>query len=126
MMKKNIPPFLIGSTFPLSLIRRHVAISPQSLKELKEELQHRLFFSFWGHQSTLKAANTLLDADVEPKTVRPAIHLDADNFPTMDGQQFTECWVLSPDYIAGFRPPIGEEVAEDKIIGWQVLKITWD
>jgi hypothetical protein len=36
-----------------------------------------------------------------------------------------ECWVLSPDYPPGFRPAIGEEVTDDKIIGWQVLKIKW-
>jgi len=125
-MKYSLPPFLIGSTFSLSLIRRHVSITPHPLQRLKDELQKRIFVSFWGHQNTLQAACTILGANIEPRSVRPAIQLDDNNFPILDGQKFTECWVLSPDYIAGFRPEIGEEVSSDKIIGWQVLQITWN
>jgi hypothetical protein len=56
---------------------------------------------------------------------RPAITLSDDNFPQLDGSTFEECWVFSPDYKAGFRPKIGQEVEEKNIIGWQVLKIRW-
>ncbi len=118
-------PFLVGSTFPLTLIRRKIIISPESLQELKIQLRHRPFSSFWGHQNTIRAAGALLGVDIAPLSARPVIQLDDDNFPTLHGEKFDECWVLSPDYPPGFRPAIGEEVADDKIIGWQVLKIKW-
>lgn len=118
-------PILIGSTFPLSLIRRPVLISPNDIDTLKALLQSRPIVSFWGHQNTLSAARQILGADVGPSAERPALELDADKLPTMNGCQFAECWVLSPEYINGFRPQIGEEVGIEKIIGWQVLKIEW-
>jgi len=121
----KLSAFLIGSTFPLTLIRRQITISPESLQELKSQLQYRPFSSFWGHQNTIRAAGALLGVDITPLTIRPVIQLDDDNFPTLHGEKFNECWVLSPDYPPGFRPAIGEEVTDDKIIGWQVLKIKW-
>lgn len=125
-MEKDQPAILIGSTYPLSLIRRGVSISPQSTETLRQEILTRPICSFWGHKNTLSAAEHLLGVDVRPKTDRPAIILNGENLPCLDGECFQECWVLSPDYVNGFRPAIAEEVATDKIIGWQILKITWE
>lgn len=116
---------LIGSTFPLSLIRRSVLITIENSECLKDLLKQKKVVSFWGHQTTITLANQLLGIDVSPSTSRPALRLTSDNFPTLDGLVFNECWVLSPDYEEGYRPKIGEEVPVDKIVKWQVLKIRW-
>ncbi len=124
-MSNNDKPILIGSTFPLSLVRRRVAIEPHEVAELRGLLAIRPIRSFWGHANTLPAAKTLLGTDLTPATERPALTLNADALPTLDGETFNECWVVSPDYTPGFRPQIGEEVPTDKIRGWQVLRIEW-
>lgn len=117
---------LIGSTFPLSLIRRRVVIEPRVLDELRERLCGAQVSSFWGHTNTLTAAAVLLGGvDLAPESNRPAVVLDGDGFPVLGGRQFDECWVLSPDYTPGFRPAIGEVVPTDKIAGWQVLRLAW-
>lgn len=117
---------LIGNSFPLSLIRKSkVVIQEVELKELKQCLEKAEVFSFWGHKNTLKAAEQIVGVSLEPRTIRPALELSEDYLPTLYGETFNECWILSPDYISGFRPAIGEEVTEDKIINWIVLKINW-
>lgn len=118
-------PILIGSTFPLSLIRARVVIEPHSIDDLKRELTERPVVSFWGHENTLVVANQILDANLTPATKRPAITLTENNLPVLNGIEFSECWILSPDYTPGFRPQIGEEVSADKITGWQVLRMAW-
>jgi hypothetical protein len=116
---------LVGSTFPLSLVRRPVLITPERVETLRTLLRQQGFASFWGHEATAGIAAALLDMDIRPATPRPALRLTAENLPALDGEVFTECWVLSPEYEAGYRPQIGEEVAGEKIHGWQVLKIRW-
>lgn len=123
---KRTDPVLLGSTFPMSLIRRRVMIAPAELEVLRKALQARGVASFWGHMSTLSAANGLLGVDVRPATDRPALRLADDGRPMLDGRVFDECWVLSPDYETGFRPALGEEVAPENIRGWQVLKMEWE
>ena len=123
--KAGEAPVLIGNTFPLSLIRRRVEIAPVALAELVALLQNRPVASFWGHTSTIHAANAILGIDVTPATARPPIQLSPDGLPSLDGIVFTECFALSPDYVPGFRPAIGEEVPAGKITGWQVLRILW-
>jgi hypothetical protein len=118
-------PILLGSTFPLSLVRRQVSIDPASLDELRAEVAVRPVASFWGHANSIAAANAMLGADVTPSTTRPALILDPEGFPSLDGVIFTECWVLSPEYVPGYRPAVGEEVAAVKIAGWQVLRMQW-
>ncbi len=119
-------PFLLGSTFPLSLIRRAVQIVPADLGQIRQKLKEAPFVSFWGHQNTLNLASELLHIDVRPTSERPALSLSTEKFPMLDGQVFKECWVLSPDYIPGFRPRIGSEVEIDQIRDWQVLRIRWE
>lgn len=119
-------PILIGSTFPLSLVRRRVVIEPLEQERVRLELQCRPFASFWGHVNTLAAANSMLGADVTPRTERPAVALDPNQFPALDGVSYRECFILSPDYAPGFRPKVGEELGPDKIAGWQALRMRWE
>ena len=117
---------LIGSTFPLSLIRKEVVITPKGIDILKEKLHNSQIFSFWGHSNTLKIANDILGFDLKPKCERPALKLNDDKLPILNGEVFQQCWVLSPNYIKGFRPQIGVEVTSEEIIEWEVLKINWE
>ena len=117
---------LIGNSFPLSLIRKNkVEIQKVPLINFKRCLNDAEIFSFWGHRNTLKVAEQILGVSLEPRTERPAIELNELCLPTLYGETFDECWVLSPNYIQGFRPSIGEEVKEDQISDWIVLKINW-
>lgn len=118
-------PILIGNSFPLSLIRTKVVIEPCPVDDLRRELACRPIYSFWGHRNTLAAANQLTGADLMPATDRPALQLSAPLCPVLGGIEFDECWILSPDYVSGYRPAIGEEVEQDKIVGWQVLRLKW-
>lgn len=114
---------LIGNTFPLSLIRRAANITPASLEELRRLASTEGFLSFWGHGNTRKAAIDILGFDPAPPHERPALVLSPDNLPSFDGHVFQDVWVLSPNYVSGFRPDPGTEVAADQITSWQVLKI---
>jgi hypothetical protein len=125
MENQSSRPLLIGSTFPLSLIRRPVRVSPRPVKVLWELVRTRPVMSFWGHANTLAAANRMLGIDLTPAVERPALVLDAASLPTLAGRTFEECWVLSPDYAEGFRPGVGQEVPMERIRGWQVLLIEW-
>ena len=116
---------LIGNSFPLSLIRRAVKIEPYPLSELTALLADAKIASFWGHSNTLAAVNALFGYDLTPKEQRPALQLSEENLPQYAGCNFTECWILSPDYFSDFRPAIGEEVSPEKIKSWQCLKITF-
>lgn len=117
---------LIGNSFPLSLIRKNkVEIQEVPLINFKRCLKDAEIFSFWGHRNTLKVAEQILGVSLEPRTERPAIELNELCLPTLYGETFDECWVLSPNYIQGFRPSIGEEVKEEQISDWIVLKINW-
>lgn len=118
-------PVLLGSTFPLSLVRRPVQIEPRGVEELRGLLQTHPCASFWGHANTLAAAAALLGVDVRPESERPALLLSSDNLPCLNGRAYDACWVLSPEYVPGYRPQVGEEVPLDKIQGWQALRITW-
>ncbi len=116
---------LLGNSFPLSLIRRPVAIEPFPAETLQERLQEAVLHSFWGHGNTLKAASQWLGEDLTPKTERPVILLSSEGLPQLDELVFRECFILSPDYRSGFRPAIGVEVAPEDILAWTVLKIEW-
>lgn len=119
-------PLLLGNSFPLSLVRRRVVITPRSLDELRVCAEGSCaegseVFSFWGHENTLVVARDWLGWDVTPRSLRPAITLDAERFPSLDGHSFSEVWIVSPDYHPGFRPEIGVEVSAVQIHGWQIL-----
>jgi hypothetical protein len=118
-------PVLLGNSFPLSLIRRPVRIEPRPLEELREAVADRGVVSFWGHANTLTAARQILGFDPAPAVQRPAVSLSAAQRPVLDGQEFEEVWVLSPDYRTGFRPELGREVPMEALLGWQVLRISF-
>jgi hypothetical protein len=122
---RNRGPFLVGSSFPLAMIRRRVVIEPTSIDVLRSAMKERPYVSFWGHSNTLAAAAAMLGADVTPASERPVLDVGTDNLPMLEGCSFTECWVVAPSYEPGFRPAVGEEVPLGKIDGWQVLRIDW-
>ena len=123
---QNNASILIGNTFPLTLIRRAVHIGPQTLDALLEATKGKTVVSFWGHANTLKRVEQFTGLSLAPSRERPIIQLQESRLPSMNGQTFCECWVLSPDYISSFRPAMGEEVPPEKISGWQILQLTWE
>ncbi len=118
---------LIGNSFSLSLIRKgEVRIAECALSELQANVcAGAEVCSFWGHENTLAAAERVIGFPLRPKMERPAIVCSSDGRPMFGGETFDVCWVLSPDYVSGYRPPIGTEVDESKIVGWKLLKLTW-
>jgi hypothetical protein len=125
LTKRGDMKILLGNAFPLSLIRNRVTIIPQTIEQLKLMLEDAELYSYWGHSNTIVAASEIVGCDITPKIARPAIRLNGAGYPEFSGITFTNCWILSPDYIDGFRPKIGEEVSPSQILGWQVLKISW-
>ena len=124
--KFSKPAVLIGNAFPLSLMRSaRITVESMSVADLRAALADAPVASFWGHENTRPAAESVLGVSLAPKTPRPAVTLSPAKRPQLDGHEFDTCWVLSPDYRPGFRPAIGEEVAADAIKGWHVLKLTW-
>ena len=118
--------FLVCSAFPLSLVRRRVVIEPCDITQVQRMLSQRPFVSCWGHENTIALASKLLAVDVTPKSKRPAVMLDEEQYPMLEGASFSECLVLSPNYVPGFRPAVGEEVGIEKITGWHALHIRWE
>lgn len=114
---------LVGNSFPFPLIRGNVKIVTQELGDFPAAAE---IHSFWGHENTLRVASDFLKVDLTPKTDRPALKLSENNRPMLDGKEFTECWVISPNYVESFRPEIGGEVAAEQIRDWTILKIIWE
>lgn len=122
--QRHIPGMiLLGNSYPFSLIRRPARIAPAALEEPRARAQSEGFLSYWGHDNTRLVAAQVLGFDPRPISDRPAITLSSDNLPILNGQLFSEAWVISPDYLVGFRPEIGREVKLEEIAGWQVLRI---
>lgn len=115
---------LLGNTYPLNLVRRRVSIEPCSIEDAVAMLGAG-FASFWGHTNTAAAAKAQLGFDVLPKTERPALKLNEEQLPTLDGETYTKVLVLSPSYRPGFRPAIGVEVEAGDIVGWEPLLVTF-
>ena len=126
-MTKPSDRVLVGNTFPLTLVRGHrVACEEIPVDALRARLADRSVASFWGHANTRAAAEAILHADLAPAVARPVLALDGDNYPVLDGERFEEAYVLSPDYVANFRPAVGEEVTPGSIRAWHALRRTWD
>lgn len=118
---------LVGNSFPLSLVRSHrVEIDEVGLVELRRVLSESEVVSFWGHENSREVAESVLSVSLKPKMPRPAVVLDADGYPTLYGDRFTTCYILSPDYAPGYRPAIGTEVSPADILAWHALRLTWD
>lgn len=114
---------LLGNTFPLTLVRREVRIYPITVDEAKALLTIAGFNSFWGHTNTATVAKAQLGFDVMPKTERPALVIDEDGLPGLNGEHSDTIVVLSPTYRSGFRPAMGQEVTEADIVGWEPLLV---
>jgi len=125
MAPNRQPKLLIGNSFPLSLIVRRVVIEPRSMEELRKRITEATIVSFWGHPSTLEVASEAAGHDLTPSSIRPALILDAAGLPSLAGESFSECWVVSPEFSAGFRPPPNQAVPPDKILQWRALRLTW-
>ncbi len=121
-MKNGI---LIGNTFPFALLRRDANIRTLSIDALRVALSGSEIFSFWGHENTRAAAESLLGVPLRPTTERPALALSPDALPMLDGRVFRTCFVFAPDYRPGYRPAIGEETSPSDILGWHALRIDW-
>lgn len=107
---------LLGNTFPPALIRRRCTIEMLKLEEAKDYLKNG-FDSYWGHENTLAAVKAATGLDIPFN--RATLVLDDDNYPSLNGVGHSQIIVISPTYIADYRPAIGEEVPAEKIIGWQ-------
>jgi dTDP-4-amino-4,6-dideoxygalactose transaminase len=117
---------LIGSTFPLTLIRQNVSIKPVELPCLLKAAEDCEIISFWGHSNTLEVAEKMLGFSVKPATERPCLLLTENMLPSIDGLEFDECWIVSPQYRPGLRPAMGAEVDLNDITGWHILHMDWD
>jgi len=118
-------PVLVGNSFPFGLIKSRVTIQPMTLDDLKAEISVRGIFSFWGHTNTLSVAFEMIGFDLTPEQERPSLSLDKDNRPFLFGKSFSECWVVSPEYVDGIRPEIGKEVRVQQIARWNINRIKW-
>lgn len=116
---------LIGNTFPLTLARRKIIITPEPLTALQPAASGKRIASFWGHTNTLRSASKATGLDLTPQTERPVLELSPEGLPMLGEQVFKECWVISPDYNKNFRPNANQPVDVENIMSWQCLKITW-
>lgn len=117
---------LVGNSFPFSLIRcERLVVEQKPLAELKAALDGSRVVSFWGHKNTRAAAEKVVGVSLATGVERPALSLSPTGRPVLGEDEFTECWLLSPDYPDVFRPPIGVEVSPEMIKGWHVLKLSW-
>ena len=125
--QKTDSKILVGNSFPFSLVRcARLVVEQKPMAELRDALRRADgVASFWGHANTRAAAEAELGVSLAPRTERPAVTLASDGRPKLEGEAFDVCWLLSPDYPEGFRPPIGAEVGPEMITGWHVLKLTW-
>lgn len=117
---------VIGNTFPMTLIRGHrVIVEELPVGRIRELAAGCAVHSFWGHANSLAAAEAIVGAPLAPRTERPALVLNGRRLPTLDGEPFSVCYVLSPDYAEAMRPAIGEEYTMRQIVGWHLLRLHW-
>lgn len=117
---------LVGNAYPFSLVRcDRLVVEQKPIAELKQALDGAQVASFWGHENTRGAAEAVLGVSLATHGVRPAITLSSCGHPVLNGEEYADCWLLSPDYPEGFRPAIGAEVGPEQIKGWHVLKLSW-
>lgn len=111
---------LVGNTFPLPLIERRVTITPERCVPAGE------IRSYWGHKETIPAAEAFLGGrPLTPSRERPALCVSPEGFPMLDGEVFTECWVVAPQYVPNYRPTLFQPVPPEKITGWKVLRLNF-
>ena len=124
MRNHNHP--LLTNVFPFSLVRRKMIAEPMEMEDVIKIAQSGHFESAWGHANTIKIVSEVLGADITPREPRPAVVLDDNHFPTLYGQTFTTVILISPNFIPGFRPAIGQEVDAEAVLSWQALRLDFD
>ena len=121
---------LIGNTFPLTLVRGwRVSVEEVGVETLREALARGGVRSFWGHEETRGMAEAWLglsEGTLATRVLRPALVLDDEGLPMLDGGSFRECWVLSPDVAGGGRPAVGGAANAASIVGGHVLRLRWE
>lgn len=121
---RNLTSVLVGNTFPVTLIRRKCTITPIPPAKLASIVQEADFVeSFWGHANTLAVASEKLGRDITPETERPVLTLSVVARLPKLRREYGTVYILNPDYAESYRPAIGEEVTQDKIIGWCALEV---
>lgn len=117
---------LVGNSFPLTLIRRAVQMVPVALSDFHRAIAGRSVLTFWGHENTLAQAEAFCGTSLKPQCKRPVLQLQEEGFPVLNGVTFNEAWVVSPEYAKSFRPFPGAETPAEEIVGWTILKLTWE
>lgn len=125
MIKQVRKKVLTGNSFPMNLIRRTLQIRIISLDEYRDVLATTEWKSYWGHTNTLQVVKSVCGYDLTPFSERPALTLDSEGYPALDGESYRECYVLSPEYEDGYRPALNAEVPLEKIRNWHVLHMIW-
>jgi hypothetical protein len=118
--------YILSNVFPTSLMRRKILVQPIEIETVRQAALNGQCVSAWGHENTLTIVSKILGTDIKPKQNRPAIILDNDFLPTLYGEKFNQVLLVSPSYIPGFRPAIGEPVTEEKIVDWQALLLDFN
>ena len=118
---------LIGNSFPWSLVRQKLVAEPLTLEQFRAETAGVRMVSFWGHPDTLAAASEFCGMDLTPKVERTVLTLSVNNLPALAGEEFTCCYVISPNYAESFRQPLAPEAqVEHAITGWIILRMRWE
>jgi hypothetical protein len=121
----QLKPVLLGNSFPMPLVYRPLHITPRKVEDLQRLLKSHPVRSFWGHGNTVTVASSLVGTDLTPRSQRPALRVDTEGYPVLDGESFEEVWVLSPVLPAGYRSPEWEVVPSHVIKGWKVLQLSF-
>ena len=124
--RQNGKNVLIGNTFPMPLVQAPCRMTPASVASLQVAAHGATIRSYWGHASTLPAANEATGLDLTPARERPALEVDDAGRPVFDGASFDDCWVVCPQYAPGYRPQPQTPVPVDRIAGWHVVHIEWE
>lgn len=115
---------LVGNSFPYGLIAHPVRVEPRTLNALRRAASKAEIVSFWGHADSLDALRDETGLDLSPGAHRPAVSLDADGYPSLNGESFTEVWIVAPRYPRGVRPRTADSAPVD-IESWRVLRMSW-
>jgi len=119
-------PVLVGNSFPMAKIKSRVVIEQKSFGELKSQIDARGYVSYWGHKNTLHLIEKHIGYFLEPDEERPSLDInEVSKKPMLNGIEFSECWVVAPEYKDGIRPDPSKEVSLDEIENWVVNRIAW-
>lgn len=108
----------------MGLVRRPARLTPLRKEDLLALLEGKEIASFWGHQNTVAPVSDYLGREIPCRRV--ALGLSRDLLPSIDGENFQEVILLTPEYREGFRPQIGVEPTPEDILRWGALRISFE